>query len=194
MEGVRLKRVLVDRGSALNIQFSKTFKDMGLSQSLLQPSKSPFHGVIPGTSSTPLGQVTLQVTFCKPDNFRTESVVFEVANFETAYHAIFGRPAMAKFMVVPHYAYAMMKMPSPNSIISLRADIRQFFVCDKESCDMAQSLEAIKRLSPTTHWQNQSATLSCLLPKLPRSPSTHLMLDSATPTKTATIGVGLSTK
>lgn len=167
---------------------------MGLSQSLLQPSKSPFHGVIPGTSSTPLGQVTLQVTFCKPDNFRTESVVFEVANFETAYHAIFGRPAMAKFMVVPHYAYAMMKMPSPNSIISLRADIRQFFVCDKESCDMAQSLEAIKRLSPTTHWQNQPATLSCLLPKLPRSPSTHLMLDSATPTKTATIGVGLSTK
>lgn len=52
--------------------------------------KSHFHGVIPGTSSIPLGQVTLLVTFGSPDNFRTENVVFEVADFETAYQAIFG--------------------------------------------------------------------------------------------------------
>lgn len=90
IQGVRLKSVLVDGDSTLNILFSKTFKDMGIPASALEPSKSPFHGVIPGTSSIPLGQVTLLVTFGSPDNFRTENVVFEVADFETAYHAIFG--------------------------------------------------------------------------------------------------------
>jgi hypothetical protein len=30
-------------------------------------------------------------------------IKFEVADFETSYHAILGRPAIAKFMAVPHY-------------------------------------------------------------------------------------------
>jgi hypothetical protein len=36
------------------------------------------------------------------ENYRTEFIKFEVANFESSYHAILGRPALAKFMVVPH--------------------------------------------------------------------------------------------
>uniref|UniRef100_A0A0E0EWP1 RNA-directed DNA polymerase n=1 Tax=Oryza meridionalis TaxID=40149 RepID=A0A0E0EWP1_9ORYZ len=191
--GVCLKRVLVDGGSALNIMFSKTFKDMGLPRSMLRPSKSPFHGVIPGTSSTPLGQVTLPVTFGNPENFRTENIVFEVADFETAYHAILGRPAMAKFMAVPHYAYAMMKMPGLNGIISLRADIKQSFACDKESCGMAQSIEISLQLpsviaSIANKAPGEPDVPAVKAPKLSMSsssaPTKKVTLDPLTPDKT----------
>ena len=37
-------------------------------------------------------------------NFCVEHINFYVANFNTAYHAILGRPALAKFIVIPHYA------------------------------------------------------------------------------------------
>jgi hypothetical protein len=38
-------------------------------------------------------------------NFRTETFTFEVVGFSGTYHAILGRPAYAKFMVVPNYTY-----------------------------------------------------------------------------------------
>nr|AAS79740.1 putative polyprotein [Oryza sativa Japonica Group] len=141
VRNVKLRRTLIDGGSALNILFAKTLDDMQIPRSELKPSNAPFHGVIPGLSATPLGQITLPVTFGTRENFRTENISFEVADFETAYHAILGRPALAKFMAVPHYTYMMMKMPGPRRVLSLRSDIKQAVTCDKESCDMAQTRE-----------------------------------------------------
>nr|CAE03254.1 OSJNBa0011J08.9 [Oryza sativa Japonica Group] len=113
VRNVKLRRTLIDGGSALNILFAKTLDDMQIPRTELKPSNAPFHGVIPGLSATPLGQITIPVTFGTRENFRTENICFEVADFETAYHAILGRPALAKFMAVPHYTYMMMKMPGP---------------------------------------------------------------------------------
>nr|AAP54912.2 retrotransposon protein, putative, Ty3-gypsy subclass [Oryza sativa Japonica Group] len=141
VRNVKLRRTLIDGGSALNILFAKTLDDMQIPRSELKPSNAPFHGVIPGLSATPLGQITLPVTFGTRENFRTENISFEVDDFETAYHAILGRPALAKFMAVPHYTYMMMKMPGPRGVLSLRSDIKQAVTCDKESCDMAQTRE-----------------------------------------------------
>nr|CAD39796.2 OSJNBa0071G03.9 [Oryza sativa Japonica Group] len=137
VRNVKLRRSLIDGGSALNILFTKTLDDMQIPRTELKPSNAPFHGVIPGLSATPLGQITLPVTFGTRENFRTENVCFKVADFKTAYHAILRRPALAKFMAVPHYTYMMMKMPGPRGVISLRSDIKQAVTCDKESCEMA---------------------------------------------------------
>jgi hypothetical protein len=50
--------------------------------------------------------MALPVTFRETrENYCTEYIKFEVADFETSYHAILGRPAIAKFMAVPHYTY-----------------------------------------------------------------------------------------
>jgi hypothetical protein len=69
--------------------------------------------------------VVLPVTFGESrDNYRTEYIKFEVADFETSYHAILGRPAIAKFIVVPHYTYLVLKMPSPAGVLSLQGDLR----------------------------------------------------------------------
>ena len=56
--GTRLKHVLVDGGSVLNIIFAKTFDAMKILRSKLNLSYAPFHGVIPGLSATPLGQIS----------------------------------------------------------------------------------------------------------------------------------------
>jgi hypothetical protein len=44
-------------------------------------------------------------------NYQTEFIQFEVTDFEISYHAILGRPALAKFMAIPHYPYLLLKMP-----------------------------------------------------------------------------------
>jgi hypothetical protein len=63
---------------------------MGIGLDQLRPSKTPFHGVAPGKRVQPLGQ--LPVWFGTPDNFRKETLTFEVVGFRGAYHAILGRP------------------------------------------------------------------------------------------------------
>jgi hypothetical protein len=82
--------------------------------------------------------VVLPVTFEESrDNYRTEYIKFEVADFETSYHAILGRPAIAKFMAVPHYTYLVLKMPSPAGVLSLQGDSKILHDCDTEAVEIA---------------------------------------------------------
>jgi hypothetical protein len=95
---VRLTKVLIDGGSGLNLIFASTLRKMGLDfTGMLLPSKSPFYGIVPGNTAHPLGTVVLPVTFGTRENYRTEFIKFKVANFESSYHAILGRPALTKF-------------------------------------------------------------------------------------------------
>jgi hypothetical protein len=120
--GSKLNKVLIDGGSGLNVLFTKTLKKMKLDIThMLTKSTSPFYGIVPGIGAIPLGSMILPVTFGESrDNYHTEYVKFEVADFETSYHAILGRPAIAKFMAVPHYTYLVLKMPSPAGVLSLQ--------------------------------------------------------------------------
>jgi hypothetical protein len=72
---------------------------------LITPIEIPFYVIVPGKAVMPLRQITLPVTFGTQANYRTEFIQFEVADFETSYHAILGRPALGKFMAIPHYPY-----------------------------------------------------------------------------------------
>jgi hypothetical protein len=81
--------------------------------------------------------VVLPVTFGETrENYHTEYIKFEVADFKTSYHAIFGRPAIAKFMAVPHYTYLVLKMPSPTGVLSLQGDLKISFDCDTEAVEL----------------------------------------------------------
>ena len=103
--------MLVDGGSALNLLFTEALKELGLELADLTPSNSSFWGVVPSRASKPLGEITIPVQFDTASNYHVEHINFYVVDFNTAYHAILGRPALAKFMVVPHYAYLVLKMP-----------------------------------------------------------------------------------
>jgi hypothetical protein len=112
--------------------FLKTFDQMGLSRSMLCPSQAPFHGIVPGVAATPVGQISLPVTFRTRENFCMEIIQFEVTNFETAYNAFLGWPTLSKFMAIPHYAYLVLKMPGACGVISIRGDVKRAFDCDRE--------------------------------------------------------------
>jgi hypothetical protein len=124
--GSQLTRVLIDGGSGLNLLFTSTLKKMGLVVSkMLTPSKAPFYSIVPSNAATPLGSVVLPVTFGTKDNYRTEYIKFEVADFDSSYHAIIGRLALAKFVAVPHYVYLLLKMPSKTGVLTLHGDLKK---------------------------------------------------------------------
>jgi hypothetical protein len=84
--GSQVTQVLMDGGSGINLLFASTLKKMGLDISKMPtPSKAPFYGIVPGNAATPIGLVTLLVTFGTKENYRTEYIKFEVANFESSY-------------------------------------------------------------------------------------------------------------
>jgi hypothetical protein len=104
--------------------------------------------------------VILLVTFGKTrENYHTEYIKFEVADFETSYHALLGKPAIAKFMVVPHYTYLVLRMPSPAKVLTLQGDLKISFDCDTEAVELAATNQvssammeicvASKKLAPT---------------------------------------------
>jgi hypothetical protein len=92
------------------------------------------------TASRPLGQIDLPIWFGTPDNYREETLTFEVVGFRGAYHAILGRPCYAKFMAVPNYTYLKMKMSGPNSVITVGSSIEHAFDCDVECVEHAEAL------------------------------------------------------
>jgi hypothetical protein len=71
----------------------------------------------------------MPVTFGTLENYRTEFLRFEVANFDCEYNTIIGRPGLAKFMAIPHYTYMILKMPGPQGIITVRADFQGAAEC-----------------------------------------------------------------
>jgi hypothetical protein len=98
----------------------------------MTPCDEPFYGVVPGKAAYPIGRVCLPVTFGS-ENFRTEYLTFEVADFRSSYHTIFGQPMLAKFMAIPHHTYLIMKMPTPNGILSVLGDIMVSYNCESSS-------------------------------------------------------------
>jgi hypothetical protein len=137
--GSRLNKVLIDGGSGFNVLFTKTLKKMKLDIThMLTKSTSPFYVIVPGNEAIPLGSVVLPVTFEETrENYRAEYIKFKVADFETSYHAILGRPTIAKFIVVPHYTYLVLKMPSSVGVLPLQGDLKISFDCDTEAVELA---------------------------------------------------------
>jgi hypothetical protein len=159
--GSRLNKVFIDGGSELNVLFTKTLKKMKLDIThMLTKSTSPFYGIVPGNAAIPLGSVVLPVTFGETrQNYHTEYIKFEVTDFETSYYAIRSRPAIAKFMAVPHYTYLVIKMPSPTDVFSLQGNLKISFDCNTEAVEpaatnqvpnaMMEIYAASKKLAPS---------------------------------------------
>ncbi|KAK1611269.1 hypothetical protein QYE76_034942 [Lolium multiflorum] len=102
------------------------------------PHRLPRHRA--GPCCQPIGRITLEVMFGKPDHFRTERIEFEVVDLVSPYHALLGRPALTKFMAVPHYGYLKMKLPGPKGVITVAGDYRRSMDYATQSSKMAQTL------------------------------------------------------
>ena len=128
-----MSKIFMDGGSGLNLIFVDTIKSMGITMRMLEETNTCFHGILPTSPAYSLGKAYLNVVFGKSDNFRKEKIEFEVVNWESQYHAILGRPAYAKFMAVPHYAYLKLKMPGSNGTnITVYGSFSRSDNCDRD--------------------------------------------------------------
>jgi hypothetical protein len=179
---------------------------MGLNISkMLTPSRAPFYDIILGNAATPLGSVVLPVTFGMKDKYRTEYIKIEVADFESSYHAILGKPALDKFTAVPHYVYLLLKMIGKIGILTLRGNLKKSYDCDQEAIEYsttsrvpepsAELFAATQKLSDSkmeisSQWPSQS--------RVKPNPSDigikAIQLQEGDPPKTTLIGSGLSDK
>jgi len=138
---VLFRKVLVDGGSALNLLLSGALKELGLGITDLTHSDSSFWGVVPSRASKLLGEITLPVQFSTASNYRVKHINFYVADFNTAYHAILGRSALAKFMAIPHYVYIVLKMPLPIGVLALRANLSIAYAYEIESLTLTEATD-----------------------------------------------------
>jgi hypothetical protein len=109
----RVKKVLVDEGSSINVTFPRMLQALRVAIKDLTESDTPFFGIVLTKGKYPLGHIYLFATVGTPENYRIEFLRFEVARFDYGYNAIIGRPGLAKFMAIPHYPYMILKMPGP---------------------------------------------------------------------------------
>jgi hypothetical protein len=206
MAGSQLTRVLIDGGSDLNLLFMSILKKMGLDISkMLTPSKAPFYGIIPGNAATPLGSVVLPVTIGMKDNYRTEYIMFEVADFDSSYHAILGRPALAKFMAVPHYVYLLLKMSGKIAVLTLRGNLKKSYDCDQMPIEYAKtsrvpepSAEVLAAAQKLTNSEMEISNQRPSQSSVKLNPSDvsikAIQLQEGDPSKTALIWGGLGDK
>ena len=66
----------------------------------------------------------MPVMFGTRENYRTESVTFDISDMPLPYNGILGRPALAKLIPVAHYTYNMLKMPAEWSVLTVKADTK----------------------------------------------------------------------
>ncbi len=129
------------------------------------------------------------MTFGQANNFRTEQITFDVAEFDTAYNAIIGRTALAKFMAASHYAYQVLKMPGPKGTITIQGNAKLAVQCDKRSLDMVEQTPT----PPATSEPPKKVSKPNKTPK-PDGAIKIVPLSSANPDKTVKIGATLDEK
>src|SRR6266511_2470644 len=95
---------------------------MSLTGKDLKPPSTVFHGVVLGKLAYPVGKIALEVAFGDEHDYRDETLNFEVVKIKSPYHALFGRPACAKFMARPCYVYLQLKMPGYKSTIMVHGN------------------------------------------------------------------------
>jgi hypothetical protein len=122
---------------------------LGIKENMLEPSQTTFHGIVLGLSCAPMGKIRIDVMFGNRDNYRVENLMFEVVDLDSPYHALLGRPTLAKFMVSTHVAYLKMKMPGPIGVITIIGDYKRSMACATGGSNLAETLiiaEEKKRL------------------------------------------------
>jgi hypothetical protein len=124
--------------------------------------------------------------FGTKENFLTEYLIFEVVDFCSSYHAILGRPMLAKFMAIPHHTYLIMKMPAPNGILSVLGDIMVSYNCESATVELSKD-STIK--AAATVMVAQAAKIDQTTLEVPEQKRTSTALDPSPAVKKICLGL-----
>jgi hypothetical protein len=203
---VRFNKVLTDNGSSVNIMYRDTVQKLGIKENMLEPSQTTFHSIVPGLSCALMGKIRIDVMFGNRDNCRVENLMFEVVDLESPYHALLGRPALAKFMASTHVAYLKMKMLGPRGVITIIGDYKHSMACASAGSNLVETLiiaeekkklkraveivEVVMAGKPMPGMTNPNGTTSFQVAKEVKKVALHELF----PERHALIGTGLDPK
>ena len=143
--------------------------------------------------------------FGTKENCRTEALEFEVVDLESPYHALLGRPMLAKFMATTHIAYLKMKMPGPNGVITITGDYKRSMECAAASSALAEAMviaEEKKKFQKVVALAQSARSSACrgcptrtaVWPSRPPKETKKVNVDADFPERNVIIGAGLGDK
>jgi len=94
-----------------------------------------------------IGRAALDMVFGTPDNYRIESLSYDVVPFWSCYHTLLGWTAFARFHVVLHYAYMKLKMSGPKSVITICDNLDRLLRTEEQSTTFGTKALAAEELS-----------------------------------------------
>jgi hypothetical protein len=202
VKGALLPQTLINGGNGLNVIFIDTLKKMDFDFKRITECDEPFFGIVPGKATYPMVRVSLPVTFGTEENFRTEYLGFKVTDFKSSYHAILGRPMLARFMAIPHYTYLVMKMSAPKGVLIVCGDMLISFKCYNEALEITTMNACFGALAVMVAEAKKVTPPNLTIPKqkhtetaLDASPATNkVCLGLADPANTVVIGDNLGEK
>jgi hypothetical protein len=92
----------------------------------------------------------------------------------------------AKFMAIPHHTYLIMKMPTPNEILSILGDIMVSYNCESSTVELAKD-SACK--AATTVMVAQAAKIDQTTLEVPEQKHTAKTLDPSPVVKKVCLGL-----
>jgi len=69
-----------------------------------------------------------------------------MADFDTTYHAILGRLALAKFMAMPYYVDMVLKIPTEQGVLTLCANVSTAYDYEREGIAIAEAMDLSARM------------------------------------------------
>ena len=67
-------RVFIDGRSSINILYRDTLEKLKVKTKQLMPTRTVFHGIVPGLSCAPIGKIKIDVLFGDKEHFRREAI------------------------------------------------------------------------------------------------------------------------
>ncbi|VFQ88201.1 unnamed protein product [Cuscuta campestris] len=115
INNVVVHRTLVDTGSSVNVMYSNTFKELGLSRSDLKPIHTPLSGF---TGDTIEAEGTIRVKAGVGDGTHRLwiDMEFMVVQLDCAHHLILGRPGLEDLECVISPAHLCLKFNTPMGV------------------------------------------------------------------------------
>ncbi|XP_071906258.1 uncharacterized protein [Coffea arabica] len=124
----KVKKVYIDNGSAIDVLYYKTFKELQLEDRQLIPVRTPLIGFA-GPPVRPEGIITLMVTVGVSPRCRTVPVNFAVVKEPSSYNMILGRPTLNALRAVCSTLHLNMKFPTPDGVAEVLGDPKVARAC-----------------------------------------------------------------
>ncbi|XP_021598897.1 uncharacterized protein LOC110604919 [Manihot esculenta] len=111
----RVRKILADDGSKVNLLPYRVFQQMGISEERLVRDQAPVKG-IGGIPIAVEGKVMVALTLGESPLSRTHHAVFLAVKLPLSYNAILGRPMLYNFEAVTSIRYLTMKFPTEAGV------------------------------------------------------------------------------